>query len=184
MPTHSESRFDNMKIKMFNTAIKLLLNHQKEELQINHFCLESGISRTTFYYHYESFEELFSDMKTYYNDNLMKLSYDAIASGKDKKTRLKNQLLFFKNNADYYTILPKIATKTELSHFHEDLKGQIQKNIRIDHTINNTEYISQFYTAGFFGILNEWIKTGFKENPDEIIDIINSCFNEHISWQI
>ena len=32
-------------------------------------------------------------------------------------------------------------------------------------------YQARFYSYGLFGLLDEWIKRGFKESPDEMVQI-------------
>ena len=40
--------------------------------------------------------------------------------------------------------------------------------------INVSEcYKSRFYSYGLFGLLDEWIKRGFYESPEEMTDLIN-----------
>lgn len=51
---------------IFNTIISLLNNKNKDELTIKEVCIISGISRTTFYSHFESLEDVYSAMKKKY----------------------------------------------------------------------------------------------------------------------
>lgn len=47
-------------------------------------------------------------------------------------------------------------------------------------TVNS--YANRFYSYGIFGLLDEWIKKGFRETPQEMADIvINEIVGKNIS---
>lgn len=91
--TRSEAKFSNTSKKMDQALLELLENKGWNEISISEICKKAGINRSTFYSHYSTIYDLYSE--TY--ENLIAQFYNFFRK-KIIKTKTSALNLFFLKN--------------------------------------------------------------------------------------
>ena len=165
-----------------NSLKKLMLKKPLARITIKDIVNDCGFNRQTFYYHFQDIYDLLgwtyktevvdsiSDFKTY--DNWPQGFLRIFQYVKDNKSFCINtfnslgrdHLENFLYNQIFYMIIDVIE---EIS---------INSNI----SSKEKEFIANFYTYAFIGILTSWIKTNMEENPEDIIKKVEKLINGNI----
>ena len=154
-----------------NSLKKLMLKKPLARITIKDIVNDCGFNRQTFYYHFQDIYDLLgwtyktevvdsiSDFKTYDNwpQGFLKI-FQYVKNNKSFCINTFNSLgrdhlENFLYNQIFYMIIDVIE---EIS---------INSNI----SSKEKEFIANFYTYAFIGILTSWIKTNMEENPEDII---------------
>lgn len=165
-----------------NSLKKLMLKKPLARITIKDIVNDCGFNRQTFYYHFQDIYDLLgwtyktevvdsiSDFKTYDNwpQGFLKI-FQYVKNNKSFCINTFNSLgrdhlENFLYNQIFYMIIDVIE---EIS---------INSNI----SSKEKEFIANFYTYAFIGILTSWIKTNMEENPEDIIKKVEKLINGNI----
>ena len=161
----SESKYFNTAIKIDEAFLKLLSKKELEYIAVKEICLASDVSRSTFYLHYETINDL--SILTASKEELIFITPEF----------LNPWLSFIKENKLIYsTVLKKFDTIQIFS----DLFSKINKTIytafeKFGIPEYERKYILMFYLEGLNAIVKEWIKNDCRDSIEEIIGIIEKC---------
>lgn len=150
----------------------LLLKKPFEKITINDITEDCGISRMTFYYHFKDIYDLvewacvedatkaLEGKKTYdtWQQGFQQI-FDAVLENKPfimnvYRSVSREQIENYLSKLTYNLLIGVVEEKSE---------GMEVADI-------NKEYIAQFYTIAFVGVMLEWIKGDMKTDSHEIID--------------
>lgn len=158
---------------------EILQTKEYTEISVQEICTLAGVNRTTFYTHFKSIQ----DMMAYMEESIGTRLFDALYTGKEPDTvggreDLLNYLYFVRDNAAEFQICFRNATaetfQNEIRHFlRETMRYYISRH-HLAPTID-TELILNFYEAGLFAIIRNWVLTGTRETPEEIAEIVRLC---------
>ncbi|MBQ9609478.1 MAG: TetR/AcrR family transcriptional regulator [Lachnospiraceae bacterium] len=145
-------------------ALFMLMEKKKfDKISITELCEKAGVSRLSFYRNYNSKE----DIIVKYLDNKANIWWNRQLKDSKKDIILGMFKHFYKEKDKL-----KIIYKSELSHllYQNILNCTGPKNELSD----NEAYSNGWISGGIFGFLDEWIKRGFIETPEELTDIFNN----------
>ena len=136
--------------KALATSLKKLLSKKElSKITISNITNDCGVNRQTFYYHFKDVYDLLEWI--YLNEVIQSMD------GKDTyDTWQQGFLSIFE-----YILVNIIEEKSKKLNVKEEDK----------------EFIANFYKYGFVGIVQDWIESGMKENPNNIIDKLNSIID-------
>ena len=136
--------------KALATSLKKLLSKKElSKITISNITNDCGVNRQTFYYHFKDVYDLLEWI--YLNEVIQSMD------GKDTyDTWQQGFLSIFE-----YLLMNIIEEKSKKLNVKEEDK----------------EFIANFYKYGFVGIVQDWIESGMKENPNNIIDKLNSIID-------
>lgn len=165
-----------------NSLKKLMLKKPLARITIKDIVNDCGFNRQTFYYHFQDIYDLLgwtyktevvdsiSDFKTYDNwpQGFLKI-FQYVKNNKSFCINTFNSLgrdhlENFLYNQIFYMII--------------DVIEEISINFNI--SSKEKEFIANFYTYAFIGILTSWIKTNMEENPEDIIKKVEKLINGNI----
>ena len=167
-----KTQIDFSKKTISEAFFKLVQKYDFNKITISQIAAEAGISRATFYRHFDSLESIVEyTSDSFIQDGLDKLSELESPTLKDLiRWRLEiardlRHLIDIEDHPDIKNIL-KTVSPERLQHFSHIL----------DFT---TPYKVTFNFAGFQAVVSQWAKNGYKESVDEMCDIILELIAKH-----
>ena len=170
-----------------NAVLVLLKKKRIEEISIRELCDEAEINRTTFYRHYESptdvlleieldFVNTFYEVHTLSNDLKILQRYiaDMCKHLYENRDIVK---LFMQNNTD--SDFTKIFEK--LSSEFLSTRTPLYKGKTIDE--NTLRLINTLFSHGVYAAVRQWLMEDIQKSPEEIAELIYSCFIRDFCFQ-
>ncbi|MGM9858025.1 MAG: TetR/AcrR family transcriptional regulator [Bacilli bacterium] len=177
----SESKYFNTALLMDEALLFLLDKKEYEFITVKEVCHKAGVSRSTFYLHYETMDDLLRETIQLVNKKFSN-SFNEITERNDLTTSvltnakyLKPYLLFIKNNLKVYQLMHKKSELFSIEESTQKLYASIFAPALTNFEVNEEEqkYIFAFYCCGTLGIIKQWIKDKCKDDIDLIIDLIS-----------
>ena len=151
--------------------IKLMREKPFEKISIQEIADKSGVGRATWFRNYNGKNEALT-FKLIVLWNRWSDEHDI--SVRDRFT-LKNSKDFFEFNFEIRSIVQTIYSanmqSTVYDAFYQVMMPQYGANAE-------ECYKARFYSYGLFGLLDEWVKRGFKETPDEMVRIFYTVMDD------
>ena len=144
--------------------IRLMREKPFEKFSIQEIAKKSGVGRATWFRNYNGKNEALT-FKLIVLWNRWSDEHDI--SVRDRCT-LKNSKDFFEFNFEIRCIVQTIYSANMQSAVYDAFYQVMMPQ----YGANAEEcYKARFYSYGLFGLLDEWVKRGFKETPDEMVRI-------------
>jgi probable dihydroxyacetone kinase regulator len=183
----------SMTKKQLTVSLKKLMSKLSlDKITVKDVALDCGVNRQTFYYHFQDIYELLGyifktealgairDYKTYetwqlgflkifkyVEDNKAFCLSTFCSLGRDHLEQFLNDVTFDL----LYSVVEELSNSNNISR-----AGIISKEDKI--------FIANFYTYAFVSLLLAWLKTGAKENPENIIEKLAKLIDGDISRAI
>lgn len=147
-----------LKLCLADALIKLLYNMPYDDISINMICETAGVGRTTYYRHLDKRNgkedlivfKIIHDLNEYNEKHKEEVNKDsglALLNFIYENKKLFEEL--YKNNL--VTVIMRI--------FDESTEWKKDRN---------NSYLRAFFVYGYFGVIYEWIRYGFDEDPKEV----------------
>lgn len=166
---------------------ELMRKKSLEKITVSDIVKNCGLNRQTFYYH---FKDKYDLVNWIFNKEIVS-ALSVVSDGVDWSAALLNALNVMKREKVFYFGAVNLA---EQSVFSEDLFGVVRdmllhivdqipsssadgnsgKNIAPEDRL----FIAEFYAHGLVGMVIEWVKTGMKEPPEEIVGRLTRFIND------
>ena len=139
---------------------------------------ECGVTRNTFYYHFQDVYDLLSYIFREQADMMLR----EYAGGEDWKDFFLNILTYLNENRKMIENVYYSIRQEELETYIKKVVGmyalqiiEIQtKDMDVDELAKKT--VADFYHNAFVGATLQWIKEGMKTEPELLADLYNSMF--------
>ena len=140
-------------------VLKLMQNQNLSEISISQICEEAGVGRASFYRNYESKKSV---LEQYLAKLIQEWGHDFEDRG-DLSYFSESLLRHYYKYKNFYLLL-----------YRQGLSDMIYETIRwatkMDEAQNNMERYGKSMVAGMiFGWVDEWMRQGMPETPEEII---------------
>lgn len=161
-------------------------HHSFDKITIKDVVTECGVNRQTFYYHFQDIYDLLGWM--YKTETIDKIS-DCRSYATWQQGFLKIFHYVEHNKAVSLNTFNSVA-REHLEDFLQsvifELLIDIVNELAQDKDIQQEDrkFIADFYTYAFIGLLCEWLKSGMKESPEEIIKRLNKLIEGDIARAI
>ena len=160
-----KTQIDSSKKTISEAFFKLVQKYDFDKITISQIAAEAGISRATFYRHFNSLESIVA----YTSDSF-------IQEGLNKLSELKSPTL-------KDLIRWRLEIARDLRHLmdveeHPDIKNILlavspERLQNFSHILDfSTPYKVTYNFAGFQAVMSQWAKNGYKESVDEMCGII------------
>jgi len=158
----NDKRYKKSEEKLYQALARLLEHRDSTAITVNELCIEAGITRGTFYRHYDNVSDLFIRAETViHHDGGVIIT--AILSREDTKiSDLLNSIsLFVHRNQDFLRILYAAKRIHLLEVLADEARPFLQEKWRrefgiIDQQTQNKLFYWQVY--GYIGLLRYWLK--------------------------
>ena len=186
----AESKYYNTAVLMNQALIELLNKKDFEYITVKEICKKAGVNRSTFYLHYETIQDLLDECiensnKKFVNyfDNNPGQFVSKIATCPIEELMLitpkyiSPYLSYIKENKLIHQVAIKHARLMNSIDKFEALNKHvfmpILKRFGLDQKEGN--YMITYYLHGITAIINEWIKSGCKDEIEYIEKLIIKC---------
>ena len=153
-----------------DALIQLMRDKPFDKISIQEIADKSGVGRATWFRNYNGKNEALT-FKLIISWN--RWSDEHNISVRNRFT-LHNAKDFFQFNYEMRNIIQVIYSANMQSAvydaFYQVMMPQFGANAK-------ECYQARFYSFGLFGLLDEWVKRGFNETPEEMVDIFNQVMN-------
>ena len=162
------------KIAMAQSLKRMLLIKDLDKITISDITNDCGINRQTFYYHFKDIYDLLEWIFT--NEVIEEIDNEIEENWQQKFIYIFEYVIqnkeFIKNvyssgSKEYFLKFAYKQTNLLIINFIE--KEYKDKKIKEE----NKKFIANFYKYGFVGVMEEWIETGMKEEPQKIVSKLN-----------
>lgn len=161
---------DFLKLCLADALIQLMGTQDYEAISVQAVCQLAGVGRTTFYRHLDpknSKAELL----------LFKIDYEwrryaELHSEDVEKDRGLALIRFLYENRQLFTLLHDQGLVAVVMEAVERLIGGGE------HWDGGPSYLMAFFTYGYFGILYQWIRTGFRDTPEQITGYFQDAMSQ------
>lgn len=155
------SKYRQTEEAIFDSVILFLNNHEKNELTIKELCRMAEISRTTFYSHFMTLDEVFIALKRHY------VSKDFIETNEflTKESR-RFFLQYLKDNASFFHIFPKLLEKEEISSMYENVKNKIKTYPGFSADRKKLLFLTSGYVSSIFHAMDDCFSVSIDDMED------------------
>lgn len=186
----SESKYFNTAVRMDEALLELLEIKELEYITVKEICQRAGVSRSTFYLHYETIGELLDECVKYKIGECYK-KFDGGRAELDKNIRsgnldelvfvtpeyLKPYLEFVRENKRFFKICVQrpsaLNADRTFAELFKDVFSPVLDCFRLPD--ESKPYVINFYMLGLIAVVSEWIKRGCDDPIDKIIEICMLC---------
>ncbi len=157
---------DFLKSCMADAVYELLKNKPIEKISVTEITEKAGVGRATWFRNFSSKQDAIS----YKIISLWYKWCDEHKIAKEQRYTLDNALDFFNfslDNKEIYITLYKSNLQSTIYNAFYNVIVQQQRNTPYEY------YRSRFLSYGVYGVVDEWVKRGFKESPNELASILN-----------
>ena len=168
----NESKFYNNRTKILNSFSHIIDSYNINEISISMLCTNCGISRSTFYRHYENISEVLKDY--------LKFIFDTCISSINKITGTKEKINFFLtnfkiNHLKFKRIFINSASSLynfTIRSFKEFIDYKLQEN-----NLSNLK-LSYFY-GGTLALIINWAQNNFIVSEEFLANYIINLAKEN-----
>ena len=164
---------------MDEALLQLLEKKDFAFLSVKEICQKAGVSRSTFYLHYETIDDLLEEATEWLNEKFVASFPKDVAltlHGKILTSRefLFPYLTFVKENRRTFRLVhqkPELfsAEKT-FRKMYRDVFDPALDSFNVAE--NEKEYVLEFYTTGSLAIIQRWVEKDCEDDIDFIVDLI------------
>ena len=166
--------------KRARTSAGLVLNAVEECLKeksydlitITDVCRVSTVSRATFYRLFDNMDDVLA-----YRIELFEAEFETELTGKDTREIMEAFILRWMEHPEALDILIKIHREDILYECHRKRAENLGRYFL---KTKLTEYHISILTQVMISMLTTWARTGKKETPSEIVDILQNVLNDLI----
>lgn len=164
----NNKRYKLTEMKIENALIKLLKAKDFDSVYINDICKEAGISRTSFYSHYDDINDLILKIQNKHYNNIIHILLKKKLSSKDAFTRY---FYYLRCHSDFYkAYLMSSDSNILIGHAYNSIFDLYPELIQKENkTERETKYHMVFIGAGIKAISRKWLLNGCIETPEEMI---------------
>lgn len=172
-----DARIVKTKNDIERAMIKLLSEKSYDKITVKDICSEAGISRATFY---NQFNDKNDFVHKYRMTVLKKVTRTIAKDDRMNQITLLNKLLSIITQQDELFLL--LISMNGSIEVQENFKMMIRENAKknilkyIDMQFQSEQeihYFTVFMSNAIFGIIQEWVRNGRQESPEELINIID-----------
>lgn len=156
--------------KIEKAFIEIIQTKEINKITVTDIVKKANINRSTFYVNYLDIFDLRDKIKTKMYQDLLELYKEEAIKQEHSYDYLK---LFkhIKENQIYYKTMFKLNFEF-LDYYDNFLEDK--EAIKYYGSSKNIEYHIEFFKAGIRAIIKKWLMNNCKENPEEMIEILNT----------
>ena len=160
------------KMLLKNSLIKILHEKKIEKVTVSELCEDAGINRSTFYKHYGSQFDVYSEIE----QDFFKAAIEMITFEKEGgKTGICRFLEFLKERKEeVYVVIVLQANEDFIQRVFDipALRYFANENYDARFTERQNEYMRIYEYNGGFALIREWVASGCVEEPAQIEELL------------
>ncbi len=165
--------------KIKDSLIKLLETTKPDDITVTRLCTEAGVNRATFYYHYDTVQQVFAELENQMETEFLR-SIAASPIKQDGTPEKSFYVMFFefvaRNAALCRMILnsPHTGNSSFLTRAMESGRYKVTEmmsQLYPDCPASKIDFYYIFVSHGFLGLLEYWLNSGMRESIDDIAEV-------------
>lgn len=186
----SESRYFSTAVRMDEAFLRLLEKKDFEYITVQEICREAGVSRSTFYFHYETLGDLLEESTQHIYDSFQ--SYFDVSSG-EFIARLSScppeeldlltpkyvlpYLRYVREHRRLFRTALKNVRTLRLEAAYESLFRHIFAPILARCQVPEADraYLMAFYIHGLMAIVNRWLENDCADPEERVLALMRAC---------
>lgn len=186
----SESRYFSTAVRMDEAFLRLLEKKDFEYITVQELCREAGVSRSTFYLHYETLGDLLEESTRHMYDSFQ--SYFDVPSGTfiarlsdcpDEELNLLTPkyllpyLRYVREHRRLFRTALKNARTLQLDEAYADLFRHVFAPILERRQVpeDDRAYLMTFYIHGLMAIVSRWLENDCADSEERVIALMLRC---------
>lgn len=170
---HQISYPDSIKEAIVIAFIQLLKQKNINKITIQEIVKKAGVSRSSFYRHYDSKEDILLDyMNQLFDATQLKINPFSDENIKDYAV---SQFCLCKENKDFFIALKQ---NDLLYLLFQQVNYNVKRNIASFHLYKNP-YQAIFFASAAIGVIIQWIENDFQESEEELADMFIYLMDGH-----
>ncbi len=171
--SYSKSLKNLTKRQLADSLKKLMLTKPLSKINIHEIATNSGVNRQTFYYH---FHDIYDLLEWLLIEETIILFQENGASVALSEGVLRLLMYIQQNKAFCLCALQSSGHGHLRKFFYNGINNVILSVVNeystdLEVCEKHKLFIAHFYTISFAGFIENWLQTGLKEDPDEIIQL-------------
>jgi len=163
--------------------LRLLEEKSLEKISVTELCRESGINRATFYNHYNSPQELLTDIETKMTKELKRI-IGTPQTAQEVIDHTEAVCTYFYDNARTILILHRCHFDQDITAALYDLNQNFQLfrlNSKYTRSMNqdSLHLVTVFFYTGCYNVLLDWLQRNIPMTPKEIADLMIRLASEN-----
>ncbi|MFT9373525.1 MAG: TetR/AcrR family transcriptional regulator [Liquorilactobacillus hordei] len=181
MNMKKDLRYQKTKIAILRAIEVLLQNKDFEKISIKDICETAQVSRSAFYLHYTDKYDLAKQCQLELIETGNRFIKERVITKRDKLMLTMLNLLLGEGK-----VLALLISSHGSSEIQESIRAVMRQNMQKNilpltnlKFANSTEerYFLSFFSNAIFGVIQEWINSGQKESPEEIVALVDKNFS-------
>lgn len=164
------------------SLVKLLNETTLDKITVKDIVDDCGVNRNTFYYH---FQDIYDLMDWIFVTEIQKIVDDEKICDNWQQCFLQIANYLLENDTQVYHTFNAIKCE-DLEQYLYSVTDNLMfrfvneqaKGMKISE--EDQKFIADFYKYALVGLVLEWIRTGMKEDPENMINKISKIFEGHI----
>lgn len=185
----SESKYFNTAARMDEAFLSLLEEKELAYITVKEICARSGVSRSTFYLHYETVDDLLTESVEYMYARFL-ARFTQVEDIKQRLTEVSTEELrlltpdylrpyleFICENRTLYRAALDHPAVFRTEETYERMFHGIFDRILDRFAVPQEErhYRMKFYLSGIEAIVEEWLRTGCADSVERLMGVIRDC---------
>lgn len=182
------------KVLIKNTFIDLLKEKSFNDITVKNITDALDINRGTFYLHYEDKYQLLEEIEMEIINHIKKIMEDGTEGVIENNILLENKKMLLNTLTGVYRYIKEvsyifgiligpngdIAFQWRLKSLIESVLHKNLEKLNLADTISY-KYVTVIASSAQLGIIQKWIKSDFKESPEELADFMSNLINKVFS---
>lgn len=170
---------------LIHSYIDLLHEIPVNKIRITDICDRAGLSRPTFYKHFQTREEL---LETYLDTLLDEMFVHFLKLEVSDFSNFKSGVMHFfslwVSNADIYRLIKETGTEHVLIERLKKHHLQVYQNVVVQVFSVDDPDILDFFISHisyvFYSALDQWMLNGMKQSPEEMGELLSAFYNPYL----
>ena len=178
----NESKYFNTAVKMDKAFLSLLEKKDFSYITVKEICEKAKVNRSTFYLHYETLEDLLSEMKQDTNVFMTRI----LECPLDELYLVTSQYLtpylkYIKENKRLFLTAVKNTKALRLEKSYDKMFQFVFAPILERYQVSDEirKYMMAFYVQGLMAIIAQWLKNDCEDTIEQMIDVMQKCTGQH-----
>ncbi len=164
--------------------LKLLEIKDLDHISVTELCRESGINRATFYNHYNSPQDLLTELEMQMSDELSKIIGDP-QTLEEISRQTEAACAYLQDHARHVITLYRCHADGDLETVFSDLNRnfhneslRLKKKTSMD--ADSIHLVSTFLCTGCYHLIREWLIKDIQKTPKEISNLLLSIVSKEL----
>ncbi len=150
------------------------------KVTVREICQEAGINRSTFYAHYVDTYDLLEKVERNMEREMTRAFLEQVRPGSDVVRGFVSMFKFIAEYRRFFEIYlseaahPVLGISRELYQSRFDSADLMALGFESEEEIG---YQEDFFLAGITAVVRRWLKSGCKQSPEELMDMIGRQYN-------